>query len=285
MSHLSPLPRSHSRSSIAASDTTYHSFRDASLDERRTSPIYKNKKETASREPVSHEMQRQDSGYESLSPRTSSQSHRRRTPSLTPTSPTTHRPRTSRPATARRTPRSGRTSRDGSIRSPFPSPPHNQVLDASSYFHFPHFPSSPDKHQDRGSIGDSTSSTPPPGYGRPYSHHHHTTSLGPEPQLEDIPVYQIPPQTTHYWTSDQTRRLEYAAIDAASNGVRGWVMRHMVPDCFVPKARRRVRFEDDSGSVVRYRLDLDEGVEDAQGVAEGGRNRKRRGWWISVRAA
>lgn len=66
-----------------------------------------------------------------------------------------------------------------------------------------------------------------------------------------------PPQTTHYWTSDRTRRLEYAAIDAASRGVRGWVMRNMVPECFVPRERRRVGFDDDTGSVRRYRLDLE----------------------------
>jgi hypothetical protein len=73
----------------------------------------------------------------------------------------------------------------------------------------------------------------------------------------DIPLSPLPPQTTHYWTSDRTRRLEYAAIDAASRGVRGWVMRNCVPECFVPKERRRVCFDDDSGSVRRYRLDLE----------------------------
>lgn len=82
------------------------------------------------------------------------------------------------------------------------------------------------------------------------------------------------PQTTHYWTSDRTRRLEYAAIDAASRGVRGWVMRHVVPDCFVPKSKRRVGFEDDTGSVVRYRLDLEDDQEE--------KPRGRR-WWLGGR--
>jgi len=91
-------------------------------------------------------------------------------------------------------------------------------------------------------------------------------------------TYPPPPQTTHYWTSDRTRRLEYAAIDAASRGVRGWVMRHVVPDCFVPKSKRRVGFEDDRGSVVRYRLELEEIEEGAEK-----RDRKRRkGWWFSM---
>lgn len=87
----------------------------------------------------------------------------------------------------------------------------------------------------------------------------------PEPQHtyhhptggEQTPLSPFPPQTTHYWTSDRTRRLEYAAIDAASRGVRGWVMRNCVPECFVPKERRRVCFDDDTGSVRRYRLDLE----------------------------
>lgn len=83
----------------------------------------------------------------------------------------------------------------------------------------------------------------------PY-HHHHTGA-------DDAPLSPLPPQTTHYWTSDRTRRLEYAAIDAASRGVRGWVMRNCVPECFVPKERRRVCFDDDTGSVRRYRLDLE----------------------------
>ncbi|KAF5130258.1 hypothetical protein E5D57_006595 [Metarhizium anisopliae] len=64
-----------------------------------------------------------------------------------------------------------------------------------------------------------------------------------------------PPPTTHYGTSDSTRRLEYAAIDAASRGVKGWIRRHLVPDCFTP---RHVAFDDDSGSVRRYRLELEE---------------------------
>jgi hypothetical protein len=92
----------------------------------------------------------------------------------------------------------------------------------------------------------------------------------------------LPPQTTHYWTSDRTRRLEYAAIDAASKGVRGWVMRHVVPDCFVPQSKRRIGFEDDRGSVLRHRLELD--AEEGGGEkAEEGRVRGWRGWWFSMR--
>ncbi|TQV97884.1 hypothetical protein IF1G_03627 [Cordyceps javanica] len=65
------------------------------------------------------------------------------------------------------------------------------------------------------------------------------------------------PQTTHYWTSDSTRRLEYAAIDAAGRGVKGWVRKHLVPDCLVPD-QKHLSFDDDTGSVRRYRLHLEE---------------------------
>ncbi|KAM0254501.1 hypothetical protein ACHAQJ_006720 [Trichoderma viride] len=73
---------------------------------------------------------------------------------------------------------------------------------------------------------------------------------------QEAPNTCVPPQTTHYWTSDRTRRMEYAAIDAASKGVKGWIRRNLLPDCFASK--RHVAFDDDSGSVRRYRLDLED---------------------------
>ncbi|KAL7923285.1 hypothetical protein ACQKWADRAFT_59401 [Trichoderma austrokoningii] len=74
---------------------------------------------------------------------------------------------------------------------------------------------------------------------------------------QEAPSACLPPQTTHYWTSDRTRRLEYAAIDAAGKGVKGWIRRNLLPDCFAGK-NRHVAFDDDSGSVRRYRLDLED---------------------------
>lgn len=78
-----------------------------------------------------------------------------------------------------------------------------------------------------------------------------------------------PPPSTVYWTSEETRRLEYAAIDAASKGVRGLVAR-LIPDCFLSEDKRRTKFsaregdddEDDCGSVRRYRLCLEEEREE-----------------------
>lgn len=126
--------------------------------------------------------------------------------------------------------------------------------------------------------------------------HHTSTSTKPHPhhEITQSPISPYsPPQTTHYWTSDRTRRLEYAAIDAASRGVRGWVMRNMVPECFVPREKRFcARFDDDSGSVRRYRLDLDMEIECPEEsvppspVGEkprGFRARAKGGWWSRLR--
>ncbi|RCI15941.1 hypothetical protein L249_2528 [Ophiocordyceps polyrhachis-furcata BCC 54312] len=77
----------------------------------------------------------------------------------------------------------------------------------------------------------------------------------------------LPPQTTHYWTSDRTRRLEYAAIDSAPRGLRGWLRRRLG---FRP---RHISFDDDSGSVRRYRLHLsddDDDDDDDEGGGGGG---------------
>ncbi|KAF2971701.1 hypothetical protein GQX73_g1827 [Xylaria multiplex] len=103
----------------------------------------------------------------------------------------------------------------------------------------------------------------------------------PSPEINDEAVevtdqayHPPPPQTTHYWMSDHTRRLEYAAIDAASRGIKGWVMKYVVPDCFVPKDNRRLTFDDDTGSVRRYRLELE---SDDSSIKKGKRSNKM-GW-------
>jgi hypothetical protein len=98
----------------------------------------------------------------------------------------------------------------------------------------------------------------------------------PDARVAPTPAPTPPPQTTHYWTSDRTRRLEYAAIDAATRGVKGWVMKHLIPECFVPKENRHVPFDDESGSVRRYRLDLEEERDEKVVSIKG--FRRRRGW-------
>ena len=80
------------------------------------------------------------------------------------------------------------------------------------------------------------------------------------PSQKSTPQPPQPPATIQYWTSDNTRRLEYAAIDAASQGLRGFLNK-LIPECMLPKEMRRTRFCDgdegsDAGSVRRYRLDL-----------------------------
>lgn len=90
----------------------------------------------------------------------------------------------------------------------------------------------------------------------------------PEPEALPPP----PPATVHYWTSDSTRRLEYAAIDAANRGVRGFFIK-LVPDCILSEAARRTRFHDDddsdAGSVRRYRLVLPEEKASSDAGEEG----------------
>ncbi|PKS10927.1 hypothetical protein jhhlp_002685 [Lomentospora prolificans] len=97
------------------------------------------------------------------------------------------------------------------------------------------------------------------------------------PESEDAVAIRppMPPPTTHYWTSDHTRRLEYAAIDAARRGVRGWIRRNLVPDCMAPKDGGHLDFDDDTGSVRRYRLELDDA--DMAHVAE---EKSRRSKWF-----
>jgi hypothetical protein len=76
--------------------------------------------------------------------------------------------------------------------------------------------------------------------------------------------------------------MEYAAIDAASRGLRGFFIR-LVPDCILPPDSRRMRFhcesgDDDAGSVRRYRLSLAE----EPGLEEKGRQRGLLRRWTSL---
>jgi len=277
---LAPLAqpgRPDSRISIALSDTTYHSFHDVELSEPHIGQV------AAGPAPVSpapgpapakqhdvprpQEMRRQDSGYESLDRRISQTSSHRRDSTISVTSSTKRR--RTRPSAQRSSqsgpisyvPRNGRRSISPQLAYRARQSPPQPV----TYFHFPHFTSSDPELDETELTADprSTQSFLP---------------MSSIPAKSDVPAYPPPPQTTHYWTSDRTRRLEYAAIDAASKGVRGWVMRHVVPDCFVPESKRRVPFEDDRGSVVRYRLELE--GEDGE---EKNDRKRRKSWWFNLR--
>ncbi|KAI8628483.1 hypothetical protein F5Y19DRAFT_142088 [Xylariaceae sp. FL1651] len=252
MSRLSASPtnlhRSQSVVSVAASDTTYHSFHDVELFE----PASPAKPAKASRLVPSKDDQfepkpihRHDSGYESMfsgsrsgasqssyprksmmSNRSSSQIRQRQRPDL-------HRAVKSTPG-----PCPERLSGQ-SLRLTMSQQPQQSNV----YFCFP-----------------------PPEAISGHPDHSDTEEVDH--------VYPPPPQTTHYWMSDRTRRLEYAAIDAASRGLKGWIMKHVIPDCFVPKENRRLTFDDDTGSVRRYRLDLecdDSGIKESKGS-------KKLGW-------
>ncbi|KAL0933901.1 uncharacterized protein CTRU02_210700 [Colletotrichum truncatum] len=297
MSRLSPFPsnmtfRTESRASVAASDTTYYtcayqSFHDVELyapssppsktpvfaPVRAPAPPSAPKSQCIStskdQEPEPSEMRRQDSGYESLPPRNSSSYQRRTsTASSSQSSSQPHsRPR-GRP-TIRRTPKpntypnAARTS-GSSLYHPSSRGHHSSHSHAqpATFFHFPAHPTDVElasrrpredlELDERGLLSPTQ-----------------------QPGSESAEMAPLPPQATHYWTSDRTRRLEYAAIDAASRGVKGWVKRHLVPDCFVPK-EKHVAFDDDTGSVRRYRLELDE--EPTEKCNYGGRKRSWFGW-------
>ncbi|KAA8576540.1 hypothetical protein EYC84_006648 [Monilinia fructicola] len=139
-------------------------------------------------------------------------------------------------STPKRSPKSPRSSTSHS-RPNLSARHHSQTLSSPPQYQFFHFPSlSDDLSQETSNVA----ATPPP----------------------------PPPATVHYWTSDQTRRLEYAAIDAASKGIRGFVAR-CIPDCFLPVEKRGTRFceenmrerDDDAGSVRRYRLVMEDDIE------------------------
>ncbi|KAK1478541.1 hypothetical protein CCUS01_04887 [Colletotrichum cuscutae] len=323
MSRLSPFPsnmtfRTESRASVAASDTTYYtcayqSFHDVELYAPSSPPSKTpvpaptsapirapapapshyhhfpspHPQHHKDKEPEPAEMRRQDSGYESLPPR-SSFSNPRRTSTASSSQSS---------STAAAVPRSrGRpTVRRAAKTSPYPATtartsgsslyhpqqrPHAQPQ--ATFFHFPAHPTDvelaarrPSRRGDDLELDQRQLLLSSPG-----SHSHPQQRQRDSQECTEL-APPLPPQATHYWTSDRTRRLEYAAIDAARTGVKGWMKRHLVPDCFVPK-EKHVAFDDDTGSVRRYRLELDEDMPCEKGC--GGRKRGWFGWTRSKTA-
>jgi hypothetical protein len=76
---------------------------------------------------------------------------------------------------------------------------------------------------------------------------------------EIVPPPSIPPPTTKYWTSDETRRKEYAKIDRHSKGLRG-IWNKMMPKFVRTNTGSKFYDEEDdgsdAGSVRRFRLNL-----------------------------
>ncbi|KAK0702883.1 hypothetical protein B0T21DRAFT_378190 [Apiosordaria backusii] len=274
--------------SEASSHSTYHSFQDLDVLEPEVPPSEQSKSTsrspvclpaptsvptTSQRPPAAWEMRRQDSGYESITParKDSLSSHHQ---GASTTSLASSSRKRVRPAT-RRSPRSAPVSQlqRSSCRSASPARSYRQsgeVQQEVTYFQFPQPEFTTEQALDDTPMATSA---------------HSPRDFAPEANYSlksEVVAYPLPPQTTHYWTSDQTRRLEYAAIDAASKGVRGWVMRHVVPECFVPTSKRRIGFEDDRGSVIRYRLDLDT-EDDAEERASSNSRKGWRTWLFSVR--
>ncbi|KAM0243172.1 hypothetical protein ACHAPO_000010 [Fusarium lateritium] len=279
------------RSESRASGTTYHSFADTELFEsasppprppvtydttslqqlqndlqRQQQPLPKDNNWVRDRRPPTAKMQRQDSGYESNTPRRTSTSNtttssrwsngssRDTSSNSSNGSGVRTRFRDRRPSlrrSAKTQPvQASRTSAQSLHLVRTNTATQQSSKQPTAFFHFP----SPDPIQ----LGDSV----------------------PDRRVQPTPIPSPPPQTTHYWTSDRTRRLEYAAIDAATRGVKGWVLRHMVPDCFVSRENRHVSFDDDSGSVRRYRLELedDHHTEKMTYKNKNKNGRRRKGW-------
>lgn len=84
------------------------------------------------------------------------------------------------------------------------------------------------------------------------------------------------PSTVQYWTSPETRRREYEAIDAASRGVRGFCLK-MLPDCLVPKEFKVQGFAQREGSNGETGEEMAERGRKASESTAGGSLRKRPG--------
>jgi hypothetical protein len=68
----------------------------------------------------------------------------------------------------------------------------------------------------------------------------------------------VPPATEIRWTSDETRRREYAEIDRGNRGLKG-LWKKILPGVAKKSSRSRFYTEDDGSdgeSIRRYRLEV-----------------------------
>lgn len=117
------------------------------------------------------------------------------------------------------------TLEDGDLTGHYPSPPGSS-----------HRPLTSKSQHPRGRKNTASSQTSPLGI----------TGLNGEDDArvrDDNRVGSHVPATVQYWTSPETRRREYAAIDAASRGIKGFALR-VLPDCMVPKEFKVMGFSE-----------------------------------------
>jgi hypothetical protein len=280
-------------SSYSSSSTSLRRKQQSSLPATATTAVHHHHRSAHSvdeseRPPTAHQMKRQDSGYESYTstPRASMSQSRPTPPRRTSTSnvhghfssaSTSSSKARSRPSTRhcvkpynhhqpQKTVSSLYVVRSPAAQQSPPASTTTAMETVSSYFQFP----SPDPLDPVVAVGSSNTSS------RQLQH------AATEPAHDAL--HPTPPQTTHYWTSDRTRRLEYAAIDAASRGVKGWIRRNLLPDCFVSQQDQHVAFDDDTGSVRRYRLELEDDIPPSPARAHGDDTslfpRRRKPWQL-----
>jgi hypothetical protein len=250
-----------STSSLDSEAVTFHSARAASqVDMSPDNPTSRSRTQ-ARMDAAAVAMSRIDSGYDSggnptkerrsTSTSTSSSRSRRTGGTRSPRIPASSRP-IARGSSKSSTSTSGvRRSGRPALQSRYSTPRHSTTQPPASYTFF-QFPSLASESP---SIPGGTSLPPP--------------QLEPQLAASQTP----PPATISYFLLPETRRLEYAAIDAASRGVRGFLVR-IIPDCILPAKFRRRKFHDpeaeesDCGSVRRYRLRL-EGEEKGKDRRDG----------------
>jgi len=244
-SMLSPNFNNHSTTSINSDAATFHSAQAApAVEMEPNNAAVPGKPEP---EHLSTVISRTDSGYEPgyerRSTSTSSSRSRRPRHSTSSTSPRPTNKRASRSTTSssihRTSPRPGLQSR---YITPRGLDGQSETQTPYQFFQFPSL------------------SPPSPS---------NTSELEAQPSPSNHPP--PPPATIHYFLLPETRRLEYAAIDAASRGVRGFITK-LLPDCILPPEFRRTKFhngdrDSDAGSVRRYRLNIPD-PEEKGAIAE-----------------
>lgn len=250
---LSPPSQHHhnrSTSSLTSEAATFHSAQVTPATEMEQSKEAAMPNKNPQADITSTVMARTDSGYEA--------GHERRSTSTSSSRSRRHRQSASSASGRPSTKRSARSTTSSSHRT-ITRPPFNARYTTSRIHDLPNDPQSHYQFFQFPSLAPSTttdsSSTP-----------FESQSLN-APQTDSHPHPPPPPATVHYFLLPETRRLEYAAIDAASRGVRGFITK-LLPDCILPAEYRRTKFhndgddaDSDAGSVRRYRIHFPEAEE------------------------